>query len=419
MSADLVKIAPCDPFEVTIPAGGISNNGIKEIERILRQQVPEDIKNNMRGVNMSYWKEVPEAVGDEWMVKKGRYAGTFPKRLAKHVKKIYKQKLDPQLLGVIGEIASRNTQEQTKYVMDFTDKFDWRDGEFYDEDSCFWGSNAGAKPMIRDAGGLAVRFYDPENKSHGIGRAWMLPWKKKWCVFNGYGYQLQTITISRILATITGTAYKRIYMSNRGSHDGMLWINGGKAYIIGEWSEIEDIEAVDFTIEVQHGDGDYVYCESCDARIHPEDAYHVNWEYLCENCYHDYYFYCENCNTDVDRNSECTVYFMNFRGRADTTTICSDCLAHAYECDKCGDWWMNNRHHTGPIAIGDMEVCPTCADTLEECSICGIASEYITHRHETPKNEAGHFYLGTLVIPVCEQCNVDFDLAEYVKQTYG
>jgi len=371
-----IKAQPITDIEH--PVDGIGNAGMDEVRNLL-------IKEGV--LQYSYeFESVIEEVGCEWIVKKGKYAGTFPKRIAKSIKAKYKKKIDPTILGNLGELAKRHTVEAKGYRIDFTSDFSWRAGDFGDEGSCFWGDHGGAKDMILNAGGLAVRFYEDDGwgSDKGYGRAWMLPYGKHWVIFNTYGKHLTTITVARILATEMGWSYKRIRFHNNGDYDHTLWINGARAYLIGETGKIEDIDSVDLRLTDEHRGGEYV-CAMCDERM--DDYFTVNGSWYCSYCYEDNFFYCEGCNCDrYTADSSEVYYWMDGRMRYYSQYVCDDCHYDAIECKVC-----NRRFMEALNVVDHSEVCNDCIEDLDTCEDC---DERILTPHvhiEYPRNTNGTF----------------------------
>ena len=365
-----MKIEAQPITDIAHPVDGIGDAGIAEVRALL---VREGI------IDYSFqFDEVFKDVGSEWVVKKGKYAGTFPKRIAKSIKAIYKKKIDPKILGNLGELAKRHTVEARGYRLDFTSSFDWRAGAFGDEGSCFWGDHSGALAMIAEAGGLAVRFYDDDDR--GYGRAWMIPFGKHWIIFNAYGRNLTTITVARILATEMGWSYKRISFTNNGSYDNTLWINGGMAYLIGETGKIDDYNEIDLDIDDIHRCG-YV-CYMCNEQI--DDYYTVFNNYYCHYCYEDNFFFCNVCGEDRHLTDMITIHRWS-NGGYSLLDYCNGCIPAHEECRLCHRQVDTYEEVEGAI------VCLDCIDDLDTCDDC---NEYMLtpHTHiDYPRNTNGTF----------------------------
>lgn len=273
-------------FEVKVPANGISETGQDGIQ-----------------YQLSYWYNIQLPDDWQWVWRvggKGEYVGNFPKRVAKWFYQTQQIKIPPDRMSVIGNIASENTRKEPRvYFCDFTQKFDWNDGDFGDSGSCYWGGRAGARQMLSDHDAWAIRFYKDDTYEEGIGRSWVVPWRikgeKVLIAFNGYGpCDLGLLGQVRVLSCHFNHAYyKRIELDNEGSSGGMLHINGdnhGIGYILGEACIVAGVNHVDF-----HWD-EPVRCRNCGEFLSEDESFSLNDGTFCESCYHDRTFYCENCN---------------------------------------------------------------------------------------------------------------------------
>lgn len=171
----------------------------------------------------------------DWVISKGKYAGTLPKRIANYAYKELGVKLNPQFLGALGALAKQYVPKGGDFIIDFNKTLRWRRGNFGNQHSCFWSGRRNAKTIMRNNGVCAMRLYS--DSGDGIGRAWVapnLPCKGMAVLFNGYrrgdGF---TLGMARMLASVLGMSYKKIILTNRGTDSGTLWINSGIGYLIG------------------------------------------------------------------------------------------------------------------------------------------------------------------------------------------
>lgn len=212
----------------------------------------------------------------KWMGQRG----TLTKRISKWYYEEYKKNLLDVTLTAIGNAVRREIVKNQEYHIDFTKKFNWRDGQFADGGSCFWDSRAEARVKMEESGKfLAVRFFrendqgtfikntvkinqkenifyakDDRYTYSGIARAWAytdeIVRKDKsypvWIIFNGYG--IATKQIASIIATFHNQSVKRITVTNNSHTHGGLYINGD-GYLIGNESLIKDIASFDFGIQ--------------------------------------------------------------------------------------------------------------------------------------------------------------------------
>jgi len=192
---------PLEKIKINIPLkeSEIDPKGLEEIEKIL----------NKSGIflNFSY---LIERISPDWVVSKGEFTGTFPKRFAKICKQ-WKITLDNRILGDIGNIARKYTLNR-EYFIEFSKNLNWTPGEFGDKNSCFFGIYKYQRTKIKLLGGYAMKVYD-ESQSP-LGRAWVLPYdekEKNFLVFNSYNTRnYNLIFFARLLAIYLGGIYEMI-----------------------------------------------------------------------------------------------------------------------------------------------------------------------------------------------------------------
>lgn len=311
-------------YEIEIPGNGIDQTGIGSIQRKLCLwgfgEIPEIIllPNGEKVIWRWDWK-----VGG-----KGEYVGALPKRIGKFVWQARGVKLTPEQLSELGNIGSLFSGQHCKHWFDVVDRvsgFHWGQTDFgQPADCCYWGCHASAKDMILDNGGGAIRFFRDDSyfRQLGFARAWLAPWHDCWIVFNGYG--LETLAIARILAAHLGHAYyRRIQLTNQGAKEGELWINNG-AYLVGPQESVLKWESIDLEWEELKK----YRCEHCDCRIAEDDHYHnPEGNDLCETCYNEYCFYCENCDKNCWVGNGCLT---------NGNILCQECWNESYfECGIC------------------------------------------------------------------------------------
>ena len=77
---------------------------------------------------------------------------------------------------------------------------------------------------------------------------------------------------------------------------------------------------------------DFLECEECGGLFHSEDLWEVNGQLICESCYGENYFYCEECQDFVSRNEELFFAMLGYdtiRNRVDvyySNSIHENCL---------------------------------------------------------------------------------------------
>jgi hypothetical protein len=323
-------------YQYTAPAGAISEAGITAIQKLLSAQLmssPEWSASNPTP-NISYVPALPDNWEWVWVLPSGEYRGTMPKRVAQYYYKAHSLKVPSGLLSEIGNIARAHSADPVLYDFEIVDSFDWYAGQFGDVSSCFWGGRSGAREMIANNGGRAIRFYQSGTQI-GMARAWLVPVQAVHILFNGYGLAGNaTLKIARIFADWRGEVYKHIELTNSGSDGGTLFINGGKGYVIGAVDLIDAYDSYDF----QWDDVNTVLCASCDDLTH-EDNVTTGPDGLsyCNSCFSELFAYCDICHRDRWRDE------MNY---IDTDDVCDACRDRHYTmCDGCEEDHHNSQIH--------------------------------------------------------------------------
>lgn len=336
-------------YTLTMPEGVISESGVYAIINFLEAQ----------DLTVDAWKDInptnektrlPNLPNDwqwVWIVQRGAYAGTMPKRVSKYYHKVHGLTLPQSVLVTLGNIARSHTSEQASYTFEFANKIDWKAGDFGESSgSCWWGSYSGSRVMWDANGGLSIRFYN--ETGHGFARAWVMEVDTNlYTVMNGYG--LSTLQITRVFAQFTGLSYKQIHLDNSMSTS--LFINGDSGYIVGSIEVISEIEYWDFGME---GDDAYT-CNSCGRTIDDDNRYTgADDNDYCENCYYDNFSSCENCGETYYNDD---LNYIESIG----SDVCNWCLSHHYgDCDRCGETYRD-RHLTN---VGEKTYCRNCVTEL-------------------------------------------------------
>lgn len=342
-------------------------------------------------INMEVEKDYDGGGWGKWIVSKGKYAGTLPKRLSSMMYKTYGIKLDSQLLSILGgELGKLNSDTQVKYIQ-LLDGIDWESGQFGDYGSCFWGSNSGAKDMLGEVGSLSLKVYstnEPKNNHsqdyhcdyrcidsdsvdndtiYSNSRCWIIPHKRGLILFNGYGYEL--ITQVRLLSTLLGVSYKKIQLSNNGSGTDTLYINSDMGYLLGNQCDICNTDSINLSID----DKDSQDCEECGCSYRQDDLTYMDDRNLCNDCLSDNYTYCEccseyKCNDDIyyiqdDNQNYCRYHYNRHDG---------------FQCESCDEFKLgdNTRHYIIFDNDGESnyleDVCEECCESnYYHCDICG------------------------------------------------
>lgn len=361
--------------EDSMPGGIVSESGVLEVVQLIREAFKDCVPRSS-----SLWKEKIDEIGLDWVTKEGTWAkrcikcikkdvshnGFIPDKYGGENKIPFKDIMTQPLVSEIGSIISRNTEHDTTFRYDITGSFNWKEGDFGDTGSCFWGIERGnARPVMEGAGFLALRFYPVDvagSGKKGKARCWIGkdPVTKLPVMFNGYGMDL--IRQVRILSTILGCMYHKCSLSNNDSSDGILYINGRKGFMLGS---LDIPEAVDFRIDICSEDSDR--CNECGNEINEDTRYSdPNGDYLCNRCYHDHYCECFRCGNTTNQDNSNIV--------DGDETWCSRCTErHAFHCDYCNEYFSNRENVL--YCVEGETFCTSCADKLDVilCTGCDKA----------------------------------------------
>lgn len=257
-------------YKVVNPEAGYLNNlGISEINKFCTR----------RGIPLIDFKSV-NGINIEWRITgKGKYVGTLTKRIAKWLYLEHGIELSQDDMMEIGNICKMHVSEKSTHYLDFTQNFDWQDGDFGDNDSCLMKDNH-VLSYMESKKLCAVRLYNPDISMHpeypdfknfwgtykykyGLGRAWFIVGTgannvppNTILLFNGYG-RLEiwpTLSIARVVANYFNSVYKEVRMLINGNQNGKIWLNAKKynvngvdrydaaGFLIGGISTLERIE---------------------------------------------------------------------------------------------------------------------------------------------------------------------------------
>lgn len=325
-------------YTVDMPVGTITESGIREIALFIEKQKLNEgdwLERNPDNTRR-YLNPLPENWNYQWVITgRGEYVGTFPKRVSKYYWQEYQLRCPNSFVAELGQIARRNSADNSSYIIDFTDSLDWQAGDYGDSGSCLWGSNEHGREIMQDNGVMAVRFYHSDGS--GYGRAWLYQYsetKQLWIVWNGYGVNGSTIAIARVLGQLWGVSYKKITLRNNGVSSGAVWINGDSGYVIGQADKLTDIRSFDLNFDVPHS------CENCGDELREDDRYFdPDGDTLCSDCFYDMCDYCAHCGETYWNDD---LYVTEPHGEY----VCEYCLDRHYtRCDRC-ELYHRDRHMT-------------------------------------------------------------------------
>jgi hypothetical protein len=337
------------------PTQVVMDYGRDRLARLLREET-------------GYWPDFPSYWSWDWIVEKGTYSGALPKRISKHYKETFGVTLSSRLLSTIGTMLKEYVQDTPdKVVFDLTNDLDWSAGQFGDDGSCLWTVHKSARKAITEAGGGAIRIYDPNEPDEGTGRAWIMPNVPREgmiSLWNGYGEALSMGShrtgnmshfLAKFLASHLGLAFQRVELTNENQVSATLYINGGAGYLIGEQAQIERHKKYDLGIVT--GDFKCPHCRqlTCVDSNWKEDSKKVRY---CEPCWERRFVVCRSCANRVERTDTTEV---------DGKAICAQCLANeTMPCEDCNNLILRADHHTR----ANRHVCQNCATNYNRCTRC-------------------------------------------------
>lgn len=339
--------------ELSLPEGTISQSGIHEIMRLITSQ--QIGIGQWQALNpdteLHYLPPLPANWQWQWLITaRGDYVGTMPKRVRKYYRKAHGLKSPDTFIEEVGNVARRHSDTHLSYTFEFVSEFDWDAGDFGDRGSCYWGDHAQARDMLRDNGALAIRFYSDTGR--GKARAWIveIPFAPSpyYILFNGHGFPGDpTLVIARVFAHFVGMNYYKIRVTNNGAPNGMLWIDGGKGYVICDQSHLEQGKMASY-------DFDFVEpyrCESCgDAITHDNMYYGSDSNCYCEQCFYEVFETCSYCG-ETHYHEDITFVDYDY--------YCEACLdSQCVQCNKCKE----HVHKSDANSIEASSYCDNCYD---------------------------------------------------------
>lgn len=180
--------------------------------------------------------------------------------------------------------------------------------------------------------------------------------------------------------------------NNTNNNNGATICAACGAVITGDVYEIDGRFYCDDCIAICHDCGNVIlkadaeiiggetFCESCaeDVRVCYDCGQFIHigddalcgadGEWYCEDCFYDNFDFCESCGEPV-YNDDVIIAHSSAYSRHDVPTCyCPDCARrHAWQCDICGDWYIDDAFS---IETEDGTVCENCADDYYYCNIC-------------------------------------------------
>ncbi len=305
-------------------------------------------------------RNLPEEWDWRWVVARGTYCGTLPKRVSSWLYRRHNVKATSEAMSELGNLAARYVCRSNKLTFDFDNRLDWRAGDFGDNGSCYWGCYAGARHMLREHKAFAIRFYDQNLR--GYARAWIVNQQSYLLMYNVYGMNGNAVQVQRLLSMFFNTSYSSgpVRFSNRGDESSTLYINGGQGWLVGPSNAIDKIERVDLdwpTISADEDDDDEYTCERCDCSLGDDDVYHLpSGAIVCFNCYTRLVRSCSNCGEEHLRD--------NMKLSCGGNWYCDDCYDNTFTaCANCNV--ELERDDVDYSDAGD-PLCDACAKKREQ-----------------------------------------------------
>lgn len=399
---DISKIVFGEQNSIDVPVDDVTSEGIVLITEELRKAGNDDMKYHME--NGVFW---PDVWSWRWTEPHGAYVGNLPKRIQSLCYKRYRRQLPPDTISAIGNIARANTNQHTTWVYDFDKELSWNVGEFGDTGSCFWTEKPWCLPLLKDMGGFAIRVYDPEKRTKGIGRGLIIaydPIKESGkdplsklmtkgkldeeslalaaqdggpptvIVFNGYGQfrndyvnergkrygHMQSMDYARLMAQILGQSYHKTTFTVNGKHDDPMFINneGTSSFLVGPDPLIRQLEVVNISVEKALVSKHKQTCTNCGRGVGPlagkrQATLAPDGSLYCYECFYKIYVKCYGCVTVIRRGREGIVQSIEGNFQA--------CSVHfvkiAKRCQHCGECWAMDE--ISKVGLKKM-VCPNC-----------------------------------------------------------
>ena len=336
------------------PCGEIVESAIKEAEEIVSSFCPHPTD----GATFRFpspqrlWESGND--WNTWMIPKGKYSGTWPKRYQSYVYQQFGCRPPESMVAKLGEILSRFANCEQTYVVDFVNECDWDPGDFGENrGSCWWNEYSNARTGLFDNGGMAMRFYTETGK--GCGRCWIYPEDDRLYIFNAYHKNdLSLYNMACLLSTFLGVSYKRCDIDAPRAY-----VNNDTGYCIAPVGVLMGINPDrSVTLEFADEPEDERECYHC-GRHFPEDDnwYRYDDNDICERCMDNHYFNCYGCNE---------TFYSEDCNDAEDNQYCNDCFSELFtSCCECGDAVAND----DIIEVDCDYYCEDCAP--KECEECG------------------------------------------------
>ena len=148
-------------------------------------------------------------------------------------------------------------------------------------------------------------------------------------------------------------------------------------------------------------------CSNCDCEL-PETPYNDTDPNLCEECFHELYFYCEDCEAFYSSESD-FCYEVNTPDGEYTKIVCERCYDHYSTCDYCGHTVAEDDAQYSPIL--NSVVCNECYasnSNLRHCYACDHIFDTDNSGHVAI--DTGNWYCSDCSdeLNYCDSCDVSY-----------
>jgi len=212
------------------------------------------------------------------------------KAVAKAIKDRYHAKIDAS------EIGNILAQSRIKYDVRVrvTLGCDGEASEYYHSKSCYWGEYSASRDYIEYNGGGAIRLYDQKTNDL-MGRAWFLPVNDGIVLFNAYG--ANGFDHIDAWGALVAKAFEEHYKVIRFDVlcDESFYLNTGRCVFIGDIAKMPDTYDYEMKEPPTFKYASGTPCTNCgNIGYSSESLYYVeDGNYVCENCFENYYVYIE------------------------------------------------------------------------------------------------------------------------------
>lgn len=283
--------------------------------------------------------------------------GRFLTRVEKKWNNFYSHKIPTDAFGHIGGVMKNFVQQTRSYVIDFTNVFDWKDGQFGKSNSCWWGTYADSIPTFQVGGGYAIRFYEDVDDQVGIGRCWILPKYGSLIFFNCYGIEISDVKtiMDKLLRQDLDIdfEFKMIDLVN-SKNSNVPYLNGGSGFLYTTSDNrkllVKSKEVININLPIIVMEN----CINCGKSIRDmfNDYYKLNGDTLCASCLEHQTTKCDYCNKFFLKSVCLHVQDSN-------KTACQKCVKKLHSCKRCGTLQESEM-------INEMHICNTCYNYVSD-----------------------------------------------------